>query len=340
MKQIFKSIAAFALVASITASCSKDATTPPTTTEVGAPTVTIVLPTADLNLRFNDVATIKFTAAPATGAKFKSILITRKNLSSDVTVKLYGDSVVSLADSLTVTRIVNDSVLGGVNGIGYVGDKLIYSVTITDDKGKFTTKTINLTIKDLYTSGQFTIGAQANTGATFQNKFFGLNENVDKTIALYKAGVATPANTASTADSMTRAQFFGNSNKIDFLFWFGTSNGASLYSPDFNFSTPTSFGWVTEITSWLKPLNKTIFKNVIATKLSQTEFAATNDKVELAIDAIDFNDLTTNQNFVNNLQDQNVFAFKTAKGRGLILVVKSATSNTSFATFEVKWKKN
>lgn len=338
MKQIFKSIAAFALVASLTASCSKTDPTPPTTTEVGAPTVTIVLPAADLNLRFGDVATIKFTAAPATGAKFKSILITRKNLSSDLTVKVYGDSVISLADSLTITRTLNDSVL---NSIGNVGDKFVYSVIVTDDKGKFTTKTVNLTIKDLYTSGQFTIGAQANTGVTFQNKFFGLNESAANTIDFFKAGIATPPNsTASTADSMTRARFYGNSDKIDFLFWFGTSNGASLYSPDFNFSTPTSFGWVTEITSWLKPLNKTIFKNVIATKLSQSEFAASNYNVELAIDAIDFNDATTNQNFVNNLQDQNVFAFKTAEGRGLILVVKAALNNTSFATFEVKWKKN
>jgi hypothetical protein len=154
MKQIFKSIAAFALVASLTASCSKDETTPPTITEVGAPTLTIVLPTADLNLRFNDIATIKFTAAPATGAKFKSILITRKNLSSENTVKIYGDSVITLADSLTVTRTIKDSVL---SSIGNVGDKFIYSITITDDKGKFTTKTVNLNIKDLYTSGQFTM---------------------------------------------------------------------------------------------------------------------------------------------------------------------------------------
>jgi hypothetical protein len=338
MKNLFKSIAAFALVASITASCSKDETTPPTVTEVGAPTVTILLPAADLNLRFNDVATIKFTAAPATGAKIKSILITRKNLSSDVTVKLYGDSAASLADSLTISRIVNDSVLGGVTGIGYVGDKLVYSVIVTDDKGKFTTKTINLSIKDLYSSGQFTIGAQANTGATFLNKFFGLNENAAQTISFFKAGIATPpSSTASTADSMTRARFYGNSNNIDFLMFYG-ANLTGLYSPSYAFGAGQ--GWATEIGFWLTPLNTTIFKNPVSLNLSQSDFAATNDKVELAIDAIDFNDATTNQSFAYNLQDQKVIAFKTAKGRGLILVVKSATSNTSFATFEVKWKKN
>lgn len=337
MKKIFKSIAAFALVASLTASCSK-VETPPTTTEVGAPTLTIVIPTADLNLRFNDVTTIKFTGAPATGAKIKSILITRKNLSSDVTVKLYGDSATSLADSLTVTRIVIDSVLGGINGIGYVGDKLIYSVTITDDKGKFTTKNINLTIKDLYSSGQFTIGAQANTGASFLNKFFGLNENAAKTIDFFKAGVATPpTSTASTADSMTRARFYGNSNKIDFLMFYG-ANLTGLYSPDYAFGAGQ--GWATEIGFWLTPLNSTIFKNPVSYNLSQSDFAGSNDKVELAIDAIDFNDVATNQKFVYNLLDQKVIAFKTAKGRGLILVVKAALNNTSFGTFEVKWKKN
>ena len=266
------------------------------------------------------------------------ITFTRKNLSSDVTVKLYGDSATSLADSLTITRIVIDSVLGGINGIGYVGDKFIYSVTITDDKGKFTTKNINLTIKDLYSSGQFTIGAQANTGVTFQNKFFGLNENAAKTIDYFKAGVANPATTTvSTEDSMTRARFYGNSNKIDFLMFYG-ANLTGLYSPDYAFGTGQ--GWATEIGFWLTPLNSTIFKNPVSYNLSQSDFAGSNDKVELAIDAIDFNDVATNQKFVYNLLDQKVIAFKTTKGRGLILVVKAALNNTSFGTFEVKWKKN
>jgi len=334
MKQIFKSIAAFVLVASITASCSK-VETPPTTTEVGAPTLTIVLPVADLSLRFNDVATIKYTAAPATGAKFKSILITRTNLSSEVTIKVYGDSVISLADSLTITRTLKDSVL---NGIGNVGDKFIYTITVRDDKGKYTSKIVNLFIKDLYTSGQFTIGAQANTGATFLNKFFGLNENAANTIDFFKAGVATPPNSnPSTADSMTRARFYGNSNKIDFLMFYG-ANLTGLYSPNYAFGAGQ--GWATEIGFWLTPLNSTIFKNPVSLNISQSEFAASNYNVELAIDAIDFNDVTTNQSFAYNLQDQKVIAFKTAKGRGLILVVKSALNNTSFATFEVKWKKN
>ena len=334
MKQIFKSIAAFAIVASLTASCSK-VETPPTTTEIGAPTLTIVVPTADLNLRFNDVATIKYTAAPATGAKLKSILITRKNLSSEVTIKVYGDSVISLADSLTVTRTLKDSVL---SGIGNVGDKFVYTITVRDDKDKFTSKTVNLSIKDLYTSGQFTIGAQANTGATFLNKFFGLNENAAITIDFFKAGVATPPNSnPSTADSMTRARFYGNSNKIDFSMFYG-ANLTGLYSPDYAFGAGQ--GWATEIGFWLTPLNSTIFKNPVSLNISQSEFAASNYNVELAIDAIDFNDVATNQKFVYNLQDQKVIAFKTAKGRGLILVVKAALNNTSFATFEVKWKKN
>ncbi|MCF8429695.1 MAG: hypothetical protein K9G64_06135 [Bacteroidia bacterium] len=336
MKQIFKSIAAFALVATLSVSCSKDESTPPSSTEVGAPTLTVVIPTADLNLRYNDIATIKFTAAPATGAKFKSLLITRKNLTSEITNKIYGDSVASLADSLTVTRTIKDSVLVS---IGNVGDKFIYTIIVTDDKGKSTSKIVNLAIKDLYTSGQFTMGAQANTGATFQNKFFGLNENAPITIDFFKAGIATPpTSNPSTADSMTRARFYGNSNKIDFLFFFGTANGAGLYSPDYNFGVGQ--GWATEITSWLTPLNKTIFKTPSSVTLTQSEFAASNYNVELAIDAIDFNNVATNQNFVNNLQDQKVIAFKTAKGRGLILVVKAAINNTSFATFEVKWKKN
>ncbi|MFZ4800268.1 MAG: hypothetical protein ACOYMA_22455 [Bacteroidia bacterium] len=337
MKKIFKTIAAFALVATLSTSCSKDEPTTTTETVVGAPTLTLIAPIADLNLRFNDVATLKFTAAPATGAKFKSILITRKNLSTDLTIKVYGDSTTKLADSLTVTRTFNDSVL---NSNGNVGDKFIYTITVTDDKGKSAMKTANLTIKDLYVSGQFTIGAQANTGATFQNKFFGLNENLLNTVAFFKAGIAVLPTPTTTADSMTRARFFSNSDKIDFLFWFGTSNGASLYSPDYNFNLPSSFGWVTEIGFWTKPLNKTIFKTLGSTLLTQSEFAASNFNVEADIDKIDFNNTATNQNFIQNLQKQQVIAFKTAKGKGLILVAEVAISNTSFATFDIKWKKN
>jgi hypothetical protein len=136
---------------------------------------------------------------------------------------------------------------------------------------------------------------------------------------------------------MTRARFYGNSNKIDFSMFYG-ANLTGLYSPDYAFGAGQ--GWATEIGFWLTPLNSTIFKNPVSLNISQSEFAASNYNVELAIDAIDFNDVATNQKFVYNLQDQKVIAFKTAKGRGLILVVKAALNNTSFATFEVKWKKN
>lgn len=333
MKQLFKSIAAFALVATLSASCSKDATTT-TPTDAAAPTLTVVVPTSDLNLRFNDVAVINFTGAPATGAKLKSILVTRKNLSSDVTSKIYGDSTVALGDSLTINKTIKDSVL---NSIGNVGDKFTYTITLTDNNGKFTIKTVTLTIKDLYTSGQFTIGAQANTGATFQNKFFGLNESAANTIDFFKAGVATVNPSPSSADSLTRARFFSNSNKIDFLVYYG-ANLTGIYSPDYNFGAGQ--GWATEIGFWTTPLNSTIFKNPAALNISQSEFAASNFNVEQTIDGIDFNATATNQSFVNNLQDQKVVAFKTTKGKGLILVVKAALNNTSFTTLEVKWKKN
>jgi hypothetical protein len=327
MKQLFKSMAAFALAATLFTSCSKDGDSSSTTagTEPGAPTLTIVAPTADLTLKFNAIATISFTAKPASGAKIKSVLITRKNLSTEVSNKVYGDSTASMLDSASINRTFSDSIL---NSVGNVNDKILYTVLVIDNKGKSASSTINVTIKDLYVTGQFTVGASANN--TIQEKCIGFNENAPKTIELFKMGIATT--TPSTADSATRARF--NVAKVDMSFFFGASL-SGLYSPTHDFGTGN--GWDTEYSTWVNP-NNTIFLDPVVTNISQSEFAAPNFNVEQIIDGLDFT--KSPKTFANNLIDGAVVAFKTAKGaKGLILVVKSANSNTSFATFEAKWKK-
>lgn len=324
MKNLFKSIAALTLVATIFTSCSKDGSGTTNSSDPGAPTLTVTAPTSDLNLRFKDVFTAKFSASPASGAKLKSILVTRTNLTSNILRKIYGDSS-TIADSSTISRTVNDSISPEDHN---VNDVIAYTILITDDKGKSSSKTFNVTIKDLYATGQFTIGAPQST--TTEIKFFGLNESAPKSVLLYKAGMPIPPDMPSTADSATRARF--NSEKIDFLFFYGTGNGNALYSPTYNFGA--GIGWDGELKLWAKK-NNTTFKT---TGLTSSQFSSDNSNVEKLINEIDFTKDTVN--FIKNFTRGNVIAFKTENGaKGLLVVDAAATDAKSYAQFSVKWKK-
>ncbi len=329
MKQLFKSIAAIALVATFFTSCSKDGSTTTGSTEVGAPTLTVTAPTAESNLRFNDVMTIKFTASPASGAKLKSVLITRTNTTSSTTVKVYGDSTASIADSATINRTVNDSVLAAN---GNVGDKFIYTIIVTDDKGKSATSTASLNIKDLYSTGQFIVGAQTSTTTEF--KFISFNENLTNGHKLYKAGIANAGagEQPSTADSATRARF--NSEKIDLGVYFGTANQTTIFSPSL---TGTDVApWATELGFWGKR-NRTY---VYRTTLQASLFSGTNYNIEQEIDKIDFSLPANQTELAKTLLSGNIVAFKTESGlKGLILVVSKAVDANGFLTLEVKYKK-
>lgn len=322
MKNLFKSIAAIAIVATLFTSCSKDEDKK--TEEVGAPSITLTAPAStNLTLRFNDIVGLSFKATPASGAKLKSILITRKNNTSEVTRSIYGDSTAKIADSSSITRTVNDSIL---NSIANVNDKLIYTLTITDDKGKSTSKTITVTVLDLYVSGQFIIGANANT--TIEEKFIGFDANSPKTITMFKAGINTTGG-ASTADSATRGRF--NSSKVDMLFYFGTSNLSTICSPTFVFNSGEI--WDNELKFW-GTKNSTIF---IKPTISPSQYAAENYIVEPLIDQLDF---SGGSDMAKLLVDGTVIGFKTANGsKGLLLLEKGAVDNKSYFTASVKWKK-
>jgi hypothetical protein len=325
MKNLIKSIAALSLVATIFTSCSKDEDK--VTSDPGAPTLTVTVPTADLNLRFNDVYTTKFNASPAAGAKFKSILITRTNLTSNIIRKIYGDSS-TIADSSTISRTVNDSILPENAN---VSDVFAYTIIITDDKGKTATKTINVTVKDLYSTGQFTLGAQSNSNTGIQEfKFFGLNENAPNSILLYKAGTPIAPDMPSKADSALRARY--NSSNIDMGIYYGTANLNTIFSPSLTGNDVAP--WATELGFWAKR-NITTFK---ATAFTSSQFSAANFNVEQLINEVDFT--TGNVSFVKTLVKGQVVAFKTESGaKGLILVENTATDAKSFAQFSIKWKK-
>jgi len=328
MKNLFKSIAALALVATIFTSCSKDGSDTQTV-DPGAPSLTVTAPTADLNLRFKDVVTISFTSSPASGAKLKSVLLTRTNLTSNIMVKLYGDSS-TIADSSSITKSVSDSVL---STNGNVNDKFAYTVIITDNKGKTATKTINVTVKDLYATGQFTLGAQSNSNKGIQEfKFFGLDENAPNSINLFKAGIPILPDMPTTADSALRARY--NSSKIDMGVYYGTANLTTIFSPSL---TGTDVApWSTELGFWTTR-NKTYF---IRTNIQASLFSGTNFTVEQEIDKLDFT-IPANQNeLAKSLIKDNVIGFKTASGaKGLILVATTANGATSFVVLDIKWKK-
>jgi hypothetical protein len=330
MKQLFKSIAAIAIVATFFVSCSKDSTT--TTggsSEIGAPTLTITAPTTESNLRFGDVLTINFTASPASGAKLKSVLVSRTNITLNKTEKIYGDSTASIADSTKITRTVNDSI---APSNGNVGDKFIYTVLVTDNKGKFVSSTLILNIKDLYSTGQFLLGAQGNITPGQESSFFGLNENAPKGLLLYRGGLPIAPDQPSKADSALRARY--NSSNIDFGIYYGTANRTTIFSPSL---TGTDVApWATELGTWATR-NKTF---IYRTNLQASLFSGTNFNLEKEIDKLDFTIPANQTELAKVLLNDNVVAFKTASGaKGLILIVTSAADAKSFVVANIKWKK-
>jgi len=328
MKQLFKSIAAIVLVATFFASCSKDSTSTTGTGEVGAPTLSLTTPTAESNLKFNDVLTLKFTASAATGAKLKSVLVTRTNTTSSITSSIYGDSTASVTDSATINRTVADSVLGAN---GNVGDKFIYTIIVTDNKGKSATTTAVLNIKDLYSTGQFLIGGPSNM--TNEIRFISFNENYLNGVKMFKAGLPIPPTQPSTADSATRARF--NSDKIDLAFFFGTTNQNGLYSPTYNFGPGN--GWSTEFSFWTKRNRTYIYRTALTASL----FSGTNFNIEQEIDKLDFTVVPPDQkDAAIVLLSGNVVAFKTESGlKGLMLIVQKAADASGVITLEAKYKK-
>jgi hypothetical protein len=244
-------------------------------------------------------------------------------------VKLYGDSS-TIADSSSITKSVSDSVL---STNGNVNDKFAYTIIITDDKGKIATKTINVTVKDLYATGQFTLGAQSNSNKGIQEfKFFGLDENAPNSINLFKAGIPILPDMPTTADSALRARY--NSAKIDMGVYFGTANQTTVFSPSLTGNDVAP--WASELGFWTTR-NKTYF---IRTNLQSSLFSGTNFSIEQEIDKLDFSLASNQTELAKTLIKDNVVGFKTASGaKGLILIVTAANGATSFVVLDIKWKK-
>ncbi len=330
MKNLFKSIAMLVIAGSLFASCSKDgdsATTSTTSGTVGDPTLTVT-PTAAVSVRFNDTVKISITATPATGAKIKGIAISRV-VATGISKIVYGDSSSTGLGDGAITRNFNDII---INTTGNVNDNIIYTIVITDDKGKTASKTVTGQIIGLYNSGQFLLGVPAN--ATNLNRFFGFDGSQPKTVKLFKAGYAKAPEVPSTADSATRARF--NADKVDVLYFYNSSGGIfhAIYSPSFAFTAGA--GWQDEISNWPTGLAKGTLLKI--TSLSQSQFEASDFNVEETIKAIDFTSATTDR--IVNLAIGQIIGIKTVDGkRGLLAVIQKSEGATGQITFETKWLK-
>ncbi|MBU3662143.1 MAG: hypothetical protein FGM41_02970 [Bacteroidetes bacterium] len=307
MKKLIKSM--FMLTALSTAllmtSCGDDAKTPDP--ESAAPTVTLNndVKTGFISLS-TDSVTLSIVASADVDRKIKKITITRA---------VSGQATATLSDKAYNAKDVVTSEIDVVGALNInEDDKITYAVTVKDDKDKTTTKTYELTVASMATSGQIILGAPSNT--TNEYRFYGVADNFRR----YRAG-ATGADLAKN-----------NAAKIDFVYFYNSAGAVlnAIYSPDFAFGAGT--GWNAEIATWPSK-NKTIFKVASITPaafnaLNSVQFLTELDYIDFTVGGLDR---------IANLSANTVLAYKASNGkRGLILVVASSVSATGQITFVTK----
>lgn len=308
MKNTIKTlvIAAFATTLGLT-SCKKDDSN---TTDTGTgPTITL---TDDLGkgtldtTNFFSIPIIKINVTPAAGTSLDSSKVELKVGSTIVAYGVY-DVVDSsrrsgFIDSIPVTDIVSGLTLP-------VNSTFTLTATFKDTKGKTSSASISYTIvhdNNIIASSEIELGAQSNTNIEY--KFLGLANNF-KTY---------------TAGSSGTARY--NSDKIDFVYYYGTVDENAFAAP-FN-ANGAKIIWGSEINTWSRQ-NNTKFK---AVSLTAADFdnIKNGTKVEDAFINTDFTTGYTDK--ITNLSVGSVYAFKTARGVvGLLkftAVSASATGST------------
>ncbi|GAB1449713.1 hypothetical protein MASR2M44_27430 [Bacteroidota bacterium] len=307
MKKLMKSIFVLsALSVGFLSSCTKDETD--STKESLAPTVVINGGIGKTTISANtDSFLLDIQVSADTDRKIKSVYITRAisgGATDPIVNKTYNDAAVILKhyDLVKGVLTIDD------------GDKMTYSVKVTDDKDKVTTATFEVTINSVSVSEQILLGAPSNT--TNEYRFFG----VANSFARYRAG--------ATGTELARS----NSDKIDFLYFYNSAGsvGNALYSPNYNFSAGT--GWATEVSSWTTK-KETVY---LLTDLSLSAFDGLTTKT--FFDELDALTWTSAIDRMPNLEASQVLAYKRGDGkRGFILVAATAANaTTGVLTVKVK----
>lgn len=301
MKKTIKLFSAFvfASIIALTSSCSKDATTTTTTDETTV-TLSDSLGKNEVGHK-NSTANVKIVIKLASGTTVKTAKLERKIGSAATEVMINNDRMDTVTD-FTTNDVVNDDLKGKTL---VVGENVVYTLTITDSKVKTVVGTTSFKIvrvNGILASSEIELGAQANT--TIGVKFLGLADN----FMTYTAG------TTGTAKA--------NANKIDFVYYYGTTQENALAAP--SNTDGAQVIWGSEITGW-DVKNATMFKTTTITATDFDNIKATT-KVDDTFYNIDFTSGTTDK--VVKFTAGSVVAFKTAAGVvGLAKFTKAATAN-------------
>jgi hypothetical protein len=300
MKNTLKLLSAFifASIIALTSSCSKDDTA--TTVDATSITLTDSLGKNEIGNK-NAIAFVKINIKLATGTTVKTAKLERKigTGASDVLIE---NNKIDTVTGFTLSDLYTDEI---VSSNLTMGTKVVYTATITDSKSKTVTGSVTYTVirgNGVLISEIIELGAQSDTIREY--KFLGLANS----FATYTAGDKGTART--------------NSEKIDFVYYYGQNDKNTFASP--SNTDGAQVIWGNEITSWTTK-NVTLFStNAINAATFETIKAS---KVDDAFYNIDFTKNTTEKYI--NFGYNKVVAFKTAGGKiGLARFLLGATTDS------------
>lgn len=300
MKNTLKLLSAFifASIIALTSSCSKDDTA--TTVDATSITLTDSLGKNEIGNK-NAIAFVKINIKLATGTTVKTAKLERK-IGTGASEVLIENDKIDTVTGFTLSDLYTDEI---VSSNLTMGTKVVYTATITDSKSKTATGSVTYTVvrgNGILISEIIELGAQSDTIREY--KFLGLANN----FTTYTAGEKGTART--------------NSEKIDFVYYYGQNDKNTLASP--SNTDGAQVIWGSEITSWTTK-NVTLFStNAITATTFETIKAS---KVDDAFYNIDFTNNTTEKYI--NFGINKVVAFKTAGGKiGLAKFLQGATTDS------------
>ena len=256
------------------------------------PTVTLTAPTSEsVTLSAGSSITITFEAAS-------------ENELSKVTIAKGGTN---LLDS-TIAKNTKSITISKTYTVGASGTET-YAITATDKENQVTTKTVTVTINT---------SAQINA---YSAKLLGGQSN-STSGSFFKS---------TTGDVLSQADAKAASASVDFLYFFGSSNAATIAAPADADAQTIYNNSNTGIQTWATKNNTGFY----ASNLTSADFDALNSTA--ALDALTTGSASTKSNQLANGQ---VFGFKTAAGKsGAVRVGTVSGTQSGSITIDVKVSK-